>query len=104
MSRESTHRGSRHCPRSHMSSRLPSTLLDSSLAPATRLMARLRFSQKALVIGAVFMMTCGVMTGLLMTRTTAANNAATHQHDAVEGLLSLHHQRPERTEKKKVGS
>ncbi len=74
-----------------MSNRLPSSLLDQALAPATRLMARLRFSQKALVIGASFMLTCGVLAGILMTRSVAEINAVQQQQSAVEGLTRLHH-------------
>ncbi|GAB2614005.1 methyl-accepting chemotaxis protein [Novilysobacter erysipheiresistens] len=74
-----------------MSNRLPSSLLDQALAPATRLMARLRFSQKALVIGASFMLTCGVLAGILMTRSVAEINAVQQQQAAVEGLSKLHH-------------
>ena len=73
-----------------MSSRFPSSLLDRAMAPATRLMARLRFSQKALVIGGVFMLTCGLLAGILMTRAIADINAARQQQAAVEGLSRLH--------------
>ncbi|MHB8911537.1 MAG: hypothetical protein ACYC42_02550, partial [Lysobacter sp.] len=51
-----------------MSVRPSSSLFDRMLMPATRLMARLSFGRKALVIGASFMLTCGVLAGVLLTR------------------------------------
>ena len=72
-----------------MSHHRPSSLIDRALAPSVKLMARLRFSQKALVIGASFMLTCGVLAGILMTRSVAEINAVQSQQSAVEGLSHL---------------
>ncbi|HEY5805097.1 MAG TPA: methyl-accepting chemotaxis protein, partial [Lysobacter sp.] len=72
-----------------MSVRPPSPYLDRFLAPATRLMARLRFSQKAMVIGTAFMLTCGVLAGILITRSNAEIAAARMQHEASNGLGHL---------------
>mgnify|MGYP003579776923 CR=1 FL=1 len=52
------------------------SLLDRFLAPATRLMEQLRFNQKAMVIGAAFMLTCGVLAGILVVRSNAEIDAA----------------------------
>ncbi|HEY4582176.1 MAG TPA: methyl-accepting chemotaxis protein [Lysobacter sp.] len=48
-----------------------SSLADRILAPATRLMSRLRFTQKAMLIGAAFTLTCAVL-GTLVVRNTQA--------------------------------
>src|SRR5688572_2446833 len=72
------------------SSRPSTTLLDRILAPATGLMSQLRFNQKAMVIGAAFMLTCGVLAGILVVRSNAEVTAATAQRDAVVGLGHLH--------------
>lgn len=45
-----------------------SSLIDRMLRPATVLMARLSFGRKALLIGASFLLTCGVLAGVLLTR------------------------------------
>jgi methyl-accepting chemotaxis protein len=45
-----------------------SPLLDRLLAPSTRLMARLRFGQKAMVIGAAFVVTCAILAGILFVK------------------------------------
>ena len=66
------------------------TLMDRFLAPATRLMSHLRFNQKAVVIGAAFMLTCGVLAGILLVRSNAEVAAAEKQRDAVVGLGHLH--------------
>ncbi|HZX78849.1 methyl-accepting chemotaxis protein [Lysobacter sp.] len=68
----------------------PSSLLDRFLAPATRLMEQLRFNQKAMVIGAAFMLTCGVLAGILVVRSNAEIDAARAQRSAVVGLGHLH--------------
>ena len=44
------------------------SLADRLLAPAIRLMARLRFNQKAMLIGAAFTLTCAVLAGLVVSR------------------------------------
>src|SRR6478672_1373878 len=48
-----------------------SPLLDRLLAPSTRLMARLRFGQKAMVIGAAFVVTCAILAGILFVKIRA---------------------------------
>ena len=52
------------------SSRRHDALLDRLLAPASGLMARLRFGQKAMVIGASFVVTCALppASSLVQTR------------------------------------
>ncbi|MGO4220312.1 methyl-accepting chemotaxis protein [Lysobacter sp. TAF61] len=72
-----------------MSVRPTTPYLDGFLTPATRLMARLRFSQKAMVIGTAFMLTCGVLAGILITRSNAEIAAARMQHEASAGLGHL---------------
>ncbi|HZX80605.1 MAG TPA: methyl-accepting chemotaxis protein [Lysobacter sp.] len=47
------------------------SIADRILAPATRLMSRLRFTQKAMIIGAAFVLTCAVL-GTLVARNTQA--------------------------------
>jgi methyl-accepting chemotaxis protein len=71
-------------------SRPSATLVDRFLAPATRLMSQLRFNQKAIVIGAAFMLTCGVLAGILVVRSNAETAAAQQQRNAVVGLGHLH--------------
>ncbi|GAA5078812.1 methyl-accepting chemotaxis protein [Lysobacter panacisoli] len=73
-----------------MSTRSTSTLLDRILGPATQLMSQLRFNQKAMVIGAAFMLTCGVLAGILVVRSNAEIDAARSQRAAVVGLGHLH--------------
>ena len=46
-----------------------SSIADRILAPATRLMSRLRFTQKAMLIGGAFALTCAVL-GTLVVRNT----------------------------------
>ena len=53
-----------------------SSLADRVLAPATRLMSRLRFTQKAVVIGAAFVLTCAVLTGFVFVSTHREMSAA----------------------------
>lgn len=72
-----------------MSIRHNPTLLDRALRPATQLMARLRFGQKALVIGAAFMLTCGLLAGILVVRSSIEIKAVEQQRTAVEGLSHL---------------
>jgi methyl-accepting chemotaxis protein len=67
-----------------------SSLLDRALQPSMRLMARLRFNQKALLIGASFTLTCAVLTGMVMVRTNAEIDAVRLQSAATEGLGHLH--------------
>src|SRR5690606_41265761 len=59
------------------------------LAPATRLMAGLRFGHKALVIGAAFMLTCGVLAGILVVRSNTEIQAVQRERSAVQGLSHL---------------
>ena len=49
-----------------MYSKHNSPLVDRLLAPSTRLMARFRFGQKAMVIGASFIVTCAVLAGFVI--------------------------------------
>ncbi len=72
-----------------MSNRPTPSVLDRALAPATKLMSRLRFGHKALVIGAAFMLTCGILAGILVMRTNADINAVRQQQTAVVGLQHL---------------
>ncbi len=75
----------------HASTRSSSSpLLDRFLAPATQLMSQLRFNQKAMVIGAAFMLTCGVLAGIILVRSNDEIAAARQQQSAVAGLGHLH--------------
>jgi methyl-accepting chemotaxis protein len=67
-----------------------SSLLDRLMAPATRLMARLRFLQKAMVIGAAFMITCAVLGSLLFASMQREINAITLAGSATEPLAAMH--------------
>lgn len=67
-----------------------SSLLDRMLIPATRLMARLSFGRKALVIGASFAITCGVLAGIVLVRANAGIEATKLQLAATDGLAHLH--------------
>ncbi len=67
-----------------------SSLLDRTLMPATRLMARLSFGRKALVIGASFMLTCGVLAGVLLTRSMNEIAKVQTEQSATAGLAHLH--------------
>jgi len=67
-----------------------SSLLDRALMPATRLMARLSFGRKALVIGASFMLTCGVLAGVLLTRSLDEIGEVKTERTATVGLARLH--------------
>ncbi|WP_246455111.1 methyl-accepting chemotaxis protein [Thermomonas brevis] len=66
------------------------SLADRLLAPATRLMARLRFNQKALLIGAAFTLTCGVLAALVVTRSLGEISDARTARSATVGLDALH--------------
>jgi len=72
-----------------MSKRPSSSLIDQALAPATRLMARLRFSQKALVIGASFLLTCGVLGGMLIVNASNSLKEVQVQRDAIAPIARL---------------
>ena len=65
------------------------SLADRLLAPAIRLMARLRFSQKAMLIGAAFTLTCGVLAGLVITRSLGEIADARNARAATVGLSML---------------
>jgi methyl-accepting chemotaxis protein len=73
-----------------MSSRPPSSLIDRLLAPSTGLMARLRFGQKAMVIGGTFVVTCALLAGIVFTRTHTELRAAHLQASATTGVAHLH--------------
>ncbi|HVI58844.1 MAG TPA: methyl-accepting chemotaxis protein [Luteimonas sp.] len=73
-----------------MSTRPSLSLLDRALLPAMRLMARLSFGRKALVIGAAFMLTCGVLAGVVLTRSMGQIDDATTAREATAGLAHLH--------------
>src|SRR5690606_17909296 len=66
------------------------SLADRLLAPATRLMAKLRFNQKALLIGAAFTLTCGVLATLVVTRSLAEISDARTARSATIGLSALY--------------
>src|SRR4249919_2583285 len=72
------------------SSRRHDVLLDRLLAPASGLMSRLRFGQKAMVIGASFVVTCAVLGGIVVSRANAELRAAHLQASATTGLMHLH--------------
>jgi hypothetical protein len=63
---------------------------DRLLAPATSLMGRLRFNQKALLIGAAFTLTCGVLAGLVVVRSLGEISDARQAREATVGLDILH--------------
>ena len=66
------------------------SLADRLLAPATSLMGRLRFNQKAMLIGAAFTLTCGVLAGLVVTRSLGEIADARTARAATIGLDALH--------------
>ena len=66
------------------------SLADRLLAPATNLMGRLRFNQKAMLIGAAFTLTCGVLAGLVVTRSLGEISDARTARSATVGLDMLH--------------
>ena len=65
------------------------SLADRLLAPASNLMGRLRFSQKAMLIGAAFTLTCGVLAGLVITRSLGEIADARNARAATVGLSML---------------
>ena len=65
------------------------SLADRLLAPATRLMGRLRFSQKAMLIGAAFTLTCAVLAGMVVTRSLGEISDARHAREATVGIGAL---------------
>jgi methyl-accepting chemotaxis protein len=69
--------------------RSASPLLDRLLAPSTRLMARLRFGHKAMVIGASFILTCTVLAGIIEVRANAELHDARMQRAGITGLAHL---------------
>ena len=77
-----------------------SSLADRALAPATRLMSRLRFTQKAVVIGAAFVLTCAVLTGFIATSTyrgmsaaKLAGSASAPMHSMNDAMLAMQQHR-----------
>ncbi|MFN3311090.1 MAG: HAMP domain-containing protein, partial [Thermomonas sp.] len=66
-----------------------SSTVDRLLAPAIRLMASLRFSQKAMLIGASFTLTCGVLTALVLSSTLGELSQAKAARAATAGLNRL---------------
>jgi methyl-accepting chemotaxis protein len=67
-----------------------STLTDRLLAPASHVMARLSFGRKALLIAASFMLSCGVLSGVLVTRSLDEMAEIRTQRSASTGLAHLH--------------
>ncbi|HEY4556095.1 MAG TPA: HAMP domain-containing protein [Lysobacter sp.] len=65
-------------------------LLDRLMAPATRLMSRLTFLRKAIVIGLAFGLTCAVLAGIITVQTQRAIAAAQLQGSATRPLLAAH--------------
>ena len=63
---------------------------DRLLAPATSLKGRLRFSQKALLIGAAFTLTSGVLAGPVVIRSLGEISDARQAREAAIGLGILH--------------
>ncbi|RPE73786.1 methyl-accepting chemotaxis protein, partial [Vulcaniibacterium tengchongense] len=72
-----------------MSVRAHPSLLDRLLLPATGLMARLRFGQKAMLIGAAFVLACAVLAGIILVRATDQLDAARAQQAAIAGVNRL---------------
>ncbi|MBN8716280.1 MAG: CZB domain-containing protein [Xanthomonadales bacterium] len=66
-----------------------SSTVDRLLAPAVRLMASLRFSQKAMLIGASFTLTCGVLTALVLSSSLGELSRAKAARAATTGLRAL---------------
>ncbi len=73
-----------------MSVRPNVSLLDRALSPSMRLMARMTFGRKALVIGASFLLTCGVLAGVLQNR-LAREIAAVELLEATFGVIGPVH-------------
>ncbi|WP_275114550.1 methyl-accepting chemotaxis protein [Thermomonas paludicola] len=66
------------------------SLADRLFAPAISLMGKLRFTQKALLIGASFTLTCGVLAGLVLATSLGEISDAKHARAATIGLDTLH--------------
>ncbi len=73
-----------------MSASPTSSFLDRLLAPSIALMARFRFGQKALLIGATFTLTCAVLAGMVVVRGNAEIADARMQYAATGGLAQAH--------------
>ncbi|HSR65572.1 MAG TPA: methyl-accepting chemotaxis protein [Xanthomonadaceae bacterium] len=76
------------------------SLVDRVLAPSTRLMARFRFGQKAMLIGASFLVTCAVLAGLLffkiradLHQTQQAMSAIAPADALYDGMFGMQHHR-----------
>ncbi|MGY4516959.1 methyl-accepting chemotaxis protein [Lysobacter sp. HA18] len=76
-----------------------SSFADRALAPSTRLMSKLRFTQKAVVIGASFVLTCAVLTGFIAksaysemsaAKLAASASAPIHSLDDAMVAMQLH--------------
>jgi methyl-accepting chemotaxis protein len=67
-----------------------SALLDRLMAPATRLMARLTFLNKAIVIGASFGLTCAVLAGVIAVSTLREISTAKLQQSAGAPVSAMH--------------
>ena len=65
------------------------SLADRLLAPAIRLMARLRFNQKAMLIGAVFSLTCGVLAAIQVSSAFGELAAVRNARAAAVGINAL---------------
>ena len=63
---------------------------DRLFAPAIQLMAKFRFNQKAMLIGASFTLTCGVLAGLVLSRSMSELSDAKTARAATVGLQALH--------------
>ena len=66
-----------------------SSTVDRLFAPAIRLMASMRFSQKAMLIGASFTLTCGVLTALVLSSSLGELSKAKAARAATTGLRAL---------------
>ncbi|MGV8922708.1 MAG: methyl-accepting chemotaxis protein [Thermomonas sp.] len=73
-----------------MSVRPSTSLIDRILLPSTALMARLSFGRKAWLIGASFMLTCGVLAGVLLSRSMGEIAEVRMEQTATTGLAHLH--------------
>ncbi|MFC0677040.1 methyl-accepting chemotaxis protein [Lysobacter korlensis] len=67
-----------------------SALLDRLMTPATRLMSRLTFLNKAIVIGLSFGLTCAVLAGVIATSTVREISATELQVSAGTPLAAMH--------------
>ncbi|MCL6620304.1 MAG: HAMP domain-containing protein, partial [Thermomonas hydrothermalis] len=65
------------------------SLIDRLLAPAVRLMAGLTFARKAMLIGASFTLTCGVLTAVVLSSTLGELSRAKHARATTTGLHAL---------------